>query len=471
MKKIVALLIFFTCCYVSGMTFATEQDLTLSRLKLDLYRIRDEFNIPAMAVIIVDQNNILMADVNGLADRASNRPATPQTVFRIGSITKMFTSLAILLLQEEGLLNLEMNVHELTPSIPVKNKWRDTHPIKVSHLLEHTAGLRGLSKVEFDHNTSMTLERALQWKADDRYTYWPPGLHHSYTNVGPGLAQYIIEKVSKQSFESFIDKRIFSPLKMSSTSLDNDEITQSQLATGYDTDGYSVIPYWHMLYRGFGAINLRPTDMVPFLQLLMNKGKHKNQRFLTEASIERMETPSTSLAALSGLQFGYGLGNYTWLRNGLLFHGHGGDADGYLSRLAYNRDNNLGYFIAINTFNNNALLKIRHKIEDFIGKNHEVFEPPLYPLSEEKLRLFTGVYKAVTERFSDSKLHKNEVIVSTKDGNLLLYSNNSIKTLYPVNTRHFRYQGESGATSAFVMDAQEQIYLQNSDGNFKKISK
>jgi len=280
MKRNFAHLLVFLFCSISTLSFANEQDLALSRLKSDLYRLKDEYDIPAMAIIIVDADKILMADVSGLADRESGKPANAETVFRIGSVTKMFTSLAILMLQEDGLLTLDMDVQEIAPSIPLINKWQATHPIKIAYLLEHTAGLRGMSKAEFDHNLPLIIEQALHWKADDRYTHWPPGLHHSYTNVGAGLAEYLIEKVSKQSYASFIERRIFKPLGMTSASLGNDPETLSHLATGYDTDGYSVIPYWHMLYRAFGAINLRPDDMAPFLQFLINKGLHGNQRLL-----------------------------------------------------------------------------------------------------------------------------------------------------------------------------------------------
>jgi CubicO group peptidase (beta-lactamase class C family) len=470
MNIIPAILLVFVCCHLPAKSCANEQDMALSQLRSDLYRLKDEYDVPAMAVIIVNPDKVLMMDISGLADRETGKAASQQTIFRIGSITKMFTSLAMLILQEDGLLDLDMNVYDITPAIPLRNEWRETHPVKISHLLEHTAGLPDLSKAEFDHNTALVLEQALQWKAADRRTYWPPGLHHSYTNVGAGLAAYIIEKVSKHTFESFMKLRIFTPLGMSSATLVHDEHTLSQLATGYDTDSHSVIPYWHTFYRAFGAINIRPIDMVPFLQLLMNKGMHGEQRLLTEESIMRMERPSSSLAAKSGLQFGYGLGNYTSLRNGLLFHGHGGDADGYLSRLGYNRDTNLGYFVVINTFQNKALSAIRHKIEDFISRNQNTVEATPYTVSEESLRLYSGVYQGVTQRFIKPGADKDALIVSVNDGKLLVKYRNSTEQLFPVNDGHFRYIDENIATSAFIIDDNNRVFFQNDDGNFQRIS-
>jgi CubicO group peptidase (beta-lactamase class C family) len=150
MKKIAAYILIFGCFYLSSVSYANELDSALSRLKTDIYRIKEEFDIPAMAIIIVEPNRVLMADISGIADRESRLYATSSTVFRIGSITKMFTSIAILMLQEDGMVTIDSKVFELFPSIPVQNKWRETHPIIVSHLLEHTAGLQDLSKDEFD---------------------------------------------------------------------------------------------------------------------------------------------------------------------------------------------------------------------------------------------------------------------------------------------------------------------------------
>ncbi len=470
MKRITLILLIFICCQLPQMTFATNQTQTqaLAELKTDLYRLRDDYDVPAMAVIIVSPDNVLLTDISGLADRKSARPATSETIFRIGSITKMFTSLAMLILQQQGQLDLDMKLAEISPDISLKNNWRETHPVRIAHLLEHTAGLLDLSKDEFDQNTPMPLEQALAWKEADRITQWPPGEHYSYTNVGAGLASYVIEKTSKQSFESFLEQQIFSPLGMSSASLSNDKKTLAQLATGYDSDAHSVIPYWHVLYRAFGAINLKPTEMVPFLQLLLNKGTHAGQRLITEDAILRMETPTTSLAAQSGLHFGYGLGNYTWLSHGLLFHGHGGDADGYLARLAYNRETRLGYFVVINTFQNTALSALQDRIEAFISRDQTVIEPAPYRISAEKLDHYSGDYRRITRRFLWQGDEQQTLTLSKQDGALRLEHNGTVKRLLPVNDRHFRFQHENQATSAFVTDESGQLFFQSDDGSFAR---
>ncbi len=464
-------LIIFIFSFLPLLSFADEQSKALTQLKFDLHRLKDDFDIPAMAVVIVDADRVLLTDVSGFANRLSKKTASADTIFRIGSITKMFTSLAILMLQEDGLLKLDQNVNAFIPPAFLQNKWHATHPIKISHLLEHTAGLRDLSKAEFDHNKPMSLENALRWKSAQRRSFWPPGLHYSYTNVGAGLAAYVIEKTSQQEYESFVKKRIFTPLGMLSASFENDDSTLTNLATGYDSDGITVIPYWHVFYRAFGAINIRPVELAPFLQLLIRRGEFKGQRLLSEAAIERMERPETTLAAKSGLSFGYGLGNYSSQRNGLVFHGHGGDADGYLSRLAYNRETNLAYFIVINTFKNSALSALTNRTEGYISRHQLNQESTPYKINMRKLSRYSGLYRRITSRFPSGNGQADELKMSVNDGILRINDDNGSKILIPVNDLHFRLSGESKATSAFYISDKDQIFFQGPGGNYLQVEK
>ena len=436
----------------------------------ELQELQTSLDIPAMAVLVVDTKTNIFFQVSGYADKKSLRRADADTVFRIGSITKMFTSLAILILQEKRALSLGMKLRSLVPGISVRNDWQKNHPITLAQLLEHTSGLAGLSRREMNYEHPLPIEQALALNAASRATQWPPGHHYSYSNLNAGLAELVIEKVSGTNYEQFLKEYLFTPLNMYSASINYDDKTKSRLATGYDSDGYSPIPYWHVLFRGFGAINIKAADMSPFLRFLLNKGTHKGERLLQESSIKRMETPSTSLAAKNGLSFGYGLGNYQSMRQGWVFHGHGGDADGYLSRIAYNRELELAYFIVINTFKNDALEKIRAKVENFIIAGRTRAEPDIFRLDAGSLATITGQYQQITYRFpATPKVLKSANIVN-KDGKLVLNVSKNQFQLIPVSNSQFRGVGQTLATSALVKDSVGGVYFQHSQGNFKKIS-
>ena len=464
------LLVFTWLACHSPFACAEGQLDSLEQLGIELEELQREFEIPAMAVLLVNSDRNIFFRVSGVADIETGRLADENTVFRIGSITKMFTALAILKLAEDSLISLQEPVSALLPERLFLNHWQDTHPVRVAHLLEHTSGLPGMSKMEMDYNQPLAIDRALELDAERRETLWPPGHHHSYSNTNSGLAELIIEKVSKQKYEAFLKSRLFEPLGMRSASLSDDRQTIAQLARGYDSDGQSPLPYWHMIFRGFGAINIRPADMSPFLRLLLQGGKLGDRRFFSENSISRMETPRTSLSARSDLQFGYGLGNYSWLRNGWIFRGHGGDADGYLSRLGYSRELDLGYFLVINTYKYNALQEIRHLIEDFISGARQRSEATPYPMSRSELQALTGEYRHATYRFQSAARNTSPVKVSLKMRKLLLNVGKNQYFLVPVSARHFRDEGESVATSAFVKDETGRLYLQHPQGNFLRIT-
>ena len=285
-----------------------------------------------------------------------------------------------------------------------------------------------------------------------------------------GLA---LEKVSGKSYEQLLDKYVFSPLRMQSSTLLLNQKVKNRLMTGYNTDGKTTIPYWHNIYRPFAAINTDAADMINFLQMLLNKGTVNDQPFLSATAITRMETPQTSLAAQSSLQYGYGLANYSWQFEGHTFHGHGGDADGYLARYGYNRESGQAYFVLINAFKHQPLKRMRQLLESYIIKD---LPRPHYPqrlqLDENILQQYVGDYAEVTSRFArQTKTSKPILKIFLKNNKLYSqYKGHSPLVLYAVNKQHFRYFDESVATLAFVKH-QGHIYLQGDVGNYLKLPK
>jgi len=448
---------------------ANNMNAELETLVRNIEVTRKKRDVPAVAVVIVDKDQVLWSGSFGTADRNTNTPVKDTTMFRIGSITKMFTGLAMLKLQEEEILDLDARVKDIMPDFPMHNDWEHTYPLKVAHFLEHTSGITGLNSTEFHYPEFLDLDTAIHMFAEARKAEWPPGMHHVYSNAGPGMAAYLLEYVSGMKFEEYVREKILLPLGMVTSSLLPDPYTLEHLATGYDSDGYSVIPYWHVFYRAFGALNVTPSEMGPFIRMLLNKGELNGRRLFDTRSIERLETPETTLAARTGLKYGYGLGNYTYLRRGVLFHGHGGDADGYLSRLGYNRDRMMGYFLVINVFRNADLTRFRHMIEDFIIGDFRPDEPAIYPLSARILARYTGRYTSLTSRFNRPGKNRRAVIrFSADDGGLILQRQGERYRLIPVNDRHFRREGEPVATAAFSTGEDGRIYFQDDRGNYRK---
>jgi len=195
---------------------------------------------------------------------------------------------------------------------------------------------------------------------------------------------------------------------------------------------------------------------------------------LSASEVKRIETPTTSLAARNGLEFGYGLGIYRYYRNGFVFFGHGGDGDGYLSRFAYCRDLGLGYFVTINSAHHTALNKMVAAIENEITRGHVAPEaPPPALLDKRLLHRYSGHYALAAWRFSwttPSRVARRSInIRPDADGNLRIeYSDGDYATLIPVNQFEFRRLEEREATSGFFAE-DGQLFFQEGD-NWVKVT-
>ena len=127
---------------ITTLSNAQEADSiqTIAELKVAIEKILDDTNTPAVGIAMVDTSGSIWTVGLGTADKESGRKADEITMLRIGSTSKMFASLCILKLQEEGKVNLKDKVKDLVPEIEFTNPWAETNPILVEHLLEHTTG-------------------------------------------------------------------------------------------------------------------------------------------------------------------------------------------------------------------------------------------------------------------------------------------------------------------------------------------
>lgn len=474
MKGFCCVLISLVVYLLVAVCSADELPVEFAQILERIERVKQQYNVAGLGLVIVDGRETLHQAYLGLANRDEQIPVDDDTVFRVGSITKTFTSLAILRLVEQGKISLQDPVSKHVEKTPYVNTNYPSTPIRIAHLLEHTAGFRDLTQKEFDFKeVNWSLEKSLAYDPVSRTTAWMPGEYHSYTNTGAGVAAYLVEQVSQESFENYVQEQIFQPLNLADATFFLEDGIKSRLAIGYNTDGNSIIPYWHMLFRSFGGINMRVKDMAKFVRMLINYGQIENGNSVFSAtSIRRLERPATTLAARNGLSYGYGLGNYQWLRDGVLFHGHGGDADGYLARYAYTRENNRGYFVVINAFNNRALAKIRRIVETWLVQDVQRRPlPATYLLSRAKLAEIVGEYRLITSRFSWAGDSQSKMLkVFTERGELFTQvESDPARLLIPVNEKHFRREGQPIATISIVNDAAGAPILQGDLGNFRKV--
>ena len=344
--------------------------MSLDQLQTRIHEIIDSSDTPAAGITLVQGDSVIWSGGIGLADKENNIKADQNTMFRIGSTSKMFASLSILKLVEEGKVNLKDKVSDLIPEIEFTNQWAETNPILVEHLLEHTTGWDDIHLTEYGHNdpTPASLKDGLDFHPHSRISRWVPGTRMSYCNAGPPVAAYIVQKLTGMDFEDYVHVTFLDPMGM-------DNMTYRK-STVYDRTGAKLYqqgneqPYWHILVRPSGSINASPVDMSKMIRFYNNRGKGDSTQIISESSLRRMETSETTLGAQLGTEVGYGLSNYTTPYGGYMFHGHNGGVNGGLNDLAYAPDLAIGYNVSINSGQGAILNSIVKLVRDYLlGSN------------------------------------------------------------------------------------------------------
>jgi CubicO group peptidase (beta-lactamase class C family) len=424
--SLVALLLGATAAHAQE----TAPPKSVDELRQRIEKIVKESNTPAIGIALVNKDGPYWVAGWGKADIKSGRTADENTLFRIGSISKMFAAFAVLKLAEEGKLSLQDKLRDRAPEVVFVNPWDDTHPVRIVHLLEHTTGWDDTHMPEyaFEAPDSMDVKQGLDFHPDSRTSRWPPGTRHSYCNSGAGVVAYIVEKVTGQRYEDYIEQNFFKPLGMTSTSYFKTPAYDQKGATLYI--GNVPQDYWHIIYRAAGSINSSAVDMAKLVQFLLRRGAAADARILAEASIDRMEVPQSTPGNAAGITSGYGLANYAVGHKalGLAFHGHNGGVNGGLSELAYVNEIGEGYVFMINSGNGAALGRISELLKDYLlrgrqqpqatasklpeqFKNIDGYYVPINP-RVEKLRFLLGLSAIFKVTHDDQFLHRSPI-----DGN------------------------------------------------------
>ena len=436
----------------------------LEDLEAEIQGILDENRIPGASVALVDRDRTIWAGGVGMADVAGGVEATANHLFRIGSISKSFTALAVLHAVEDGLLDLDTPVRELAPEVAFTNRWERAHPVTVAMVMEHTAGFddihfREYAKVD---DPGITLAEGLAYNPGSRVSRWRPGTHMSYSNSGPAIAAYIVEKITGRTFEDYVREHVLEPLGMDSSTF-HFPPDAALRAKGYDADGVSEANYDHIIIRPSGGMNASAREMARYLRMMINRGTLDGVRVVAPETITRMETTTTTLAARAGFTYGYGLGNLTSIVNGHLFHGHGGGITGFASTSAYSSELGVGFFVSINK-PSGGLRDIATLLGERLTEGFEKPRGAAAELSDMELQAITGWYQNVTPRpqlaYVVSRFFAIERVTLEAEKLFLAPLGGEKRELVPVTATSFRYENEPVARVFRVVDDEGDPFLQ-----------
>ena len=448
----------------------------IESLQAEIRTILEENEVPGASIALVARDHTIWAGGVGLADVAAGVEVTADHLFRVGSISKSFTALAVLRAVEDGLIDLDAPVRSLAPEIEFTNRWEATHPVTVAMVMEHTAGFDDIRAREYAKvdDPDMTLRQGLAYNPSSRVCRWKPGTYMSYCNSGPAVAAYILEQVTGTAFEDFVNANVFEVLGMESATfhLPNDP---SRMAKGYEDGGETTAHYDHIIVRPSGALNASARDMARYLRMMINRGTLDGVELLRPQTITRMETPTTALATQAGFDFGYGLGNYSSVVNGHLFHGHNGGITGFVSTSAYSSDLGVGFFVSINR-PSGALREIGRLVGERLTASFEAPAAPTAELSTTELEAVAGFYQNVTPRQEitravDRLFAVERVVLDQGELYTRGLFDDERELLIPVTATTFRREDQPLATRFHLVNDEGDLIAQSPLGtNARKVS-
>lgn len=297
-------------------------------------------------VAVVRNGEVLLVKGYGYSNVATRAPVDPQrTLFRPGSTSKLFTWTAVMQLVEQGKLDLDHDVNEyLGFKLPV----RDDGPITLRNIMTHTAGFEEQIKelIVADPARLVPLKTYVERAQPTRI--FKAGTTPAYSNYATALAGYIVERVSGQSFDDYLDAHIFKPLGMEHATFRQPlpAALAPDMSQGYAQASQPAKPFEIVVAAPAGSLSASGADMARFMIAHLEGGEYAGGRILSAATAKLMhETPLTMIPPLNRMDLGFYEQNY----NGHRVISHGGDTEFFHSYLHLFLDDHVGLFVSVNS--------------------------------------------------------------------------------------------------------------------------
>jgi len=430
---------------------------TLADFRAAAAQIVEDAGLPGAGLALVRADGVEWAGGVGLADRDERRPVDADTLFRVGSVSKTFVAMALVQLYEDGKVDLEAPVASLVPEVRIDNPWEASDPVRVRHLLEHTAGFDDMHFNEIyvlDDTPDRPLDQVLLRNPASRRVRWRPGTRMSYSNPGYTVAGRVIEAVSGSRFDQFILERILAPLEMKTTTFTGD-VNARGLAQGYEARRGGPVTRRRIHLRPAGAMHSSPRELGHFVEMLLNWGERRGGYVVDPEYLSNMEWPRTTAASVAGVRAGYGLGIYSTLD--LPYHvlGHQGGIDGFLSAYGYSPSRDVGFVVLLNgTYAPEALTRLSSLAIRYLKRDVAPTPGETMAVGAESLRRFEGYYHEANPRnavLEAVDFPTSGRRVHVEGGRLVMTPFFGQATpLVPVNDALFRREHELTASMAFT---------------------
>jgi len=313
--------------------------------------------VPGLTIAVVDDQRIIWSKGFGDANRGDKKTINTETRFRAGSITKLFTAIAIMQLVEQGKIDIHKSLKTYLPKFKINSRYGSTDDITILSILQHTSGLPSdyITGMWSNHRyTSDTPYTQLIEQIQSEYVSYPANTAWSYSNIGFSLLGQVIQNVSNLTYQDYVTRNILQPLEMQRSDI-NQVLSGDNISASYGIENYKPIKELALRDTPAGGLNSTVHDLAHLLMMVNANGHYSNNQILKRTTLESMystvELSSSKTLSTTGLSW-FIDDSGTLLGGKQRLIGHEGATIGHGSTLKLALDSKLGVVILANTLNN-----------------------------------------------------------------------------------------------------------------------
>ncbi len=324
------------------------------------------------SIAILDKRQVAYAQGYGYADLENRIAVTPETSFRVGSITKSFTAIAIMQLYEKGVLNLDEPITTYLPELKMNELSTKAKPITIRHLLSHKSGLPS----EFYNGFLCDAPPNGNWligQLNKEKKLYPADFKYIYSNLGYALLGEVISRVSKQPYAEYIQQHIFKALGMTSSYVfAPGQKAVAQVAKGYHGMKPATEPY--IRDQAAGAICSSAKDIAKFISMWLKEGQNSEVEWLSHNSVHEMQRNQLSDVLLNEkIEWGLGLQikKFTLENQPFNVWGHPGDTFAFHADYAFIPELQIGVAILTNSSSGQSISSAEKLLRLYLSSRYK----------------------------------------------------------------------------------------------------
>ena len=435
-NSVILIAVCFTMSYSGAAQINTISEELRAKIDSTYTTLLKRNKVTGTSIAIVDKGEIVYATGYGFSDLENKKKANANTIYGIGSITKAFTALSIMQLQEQKKLSVTNSIKDYLTDLKIENPFNDGNQIYINDILSHTSGLPSDIANGFFVDNPPTISWVIK-ELNKQRLISPRRYISAYSNVGYGLLGEVISRVSGLSYGDYLRQNIFTPLKMTSSSIGYELNNTSKT---YNGNKETVEPTVRDVAAGFISSNV--IDMSNFISMLIGDGSFKSNQIISSNSIVDMESDQlTNVSLTQPFAYGYALmidsikiKNHKKKDSTIVsIIGHGGDTHAFHADLAYIPEQKVGAVVLTNSVNGRSMSEASKLLKIYLERSKDI---------EVDLDYITPIsYKGVTPKDDEifGKYNLGQLIMDVKDINKIKFKQGPVKAILYKKTNSNNY--------------------------------